>query len=54
MKILIWIYEDDIDKLYKGEKVDYFEREPGTYEKAIQVIIDLDTYQQLKDRNENE
>ena len=49
MKILIWIYENDLEKLNKGERVEYFPREPGIYEQTIQIIIDLDTYQRLQE-----
>ena len=51
MKVIIWIYENDLDTLLKGEPVDYFEKEPGFAEQVIQVIIDPDQYQQLKDTN---
>ena len=27
MKVIIWIYEDDLDKLLSGDLVDYFCRE---------------------------
>tara|TARA_R110002020_G_scaffold357600_2_gene569953 strand:- start:538 stop:717 length:180 start_codon:yes stop_codon:yes gene_type:complete len=54
MKILIWVYENDLDTLQKGEVVEYFEREPGVYEHAIQVSVDLDTYQKLKDEKNDE
>ena len=49
MKVIIWIYEDELDTLLKGESVEYFEKEPGVTEKVIQVIVDTDTYQNLKD-----
>lgn len=54
MKILIWVYEDDVETLNKGEIVDYFNREPGVYEKAVQVSVDSDTYQKLKDEKNDE
>ena len=54
MKILIWVYEDDVETLNKGEIVEYFNREPGVYEKAIQVSVDSDTYQKLKDKKNDE
>ena len=54
MKILIWVYENDLDTLHKGEVVEYFEREPGVYEDSIQVSVDLDTYQKLKDEKNDE
>ena len=54
MKILIWVYEDDVETLNKGEIVDYFNIEPGVYEKAVQVSVDSDTYQKLKDEKNDE
>ena len=54
MKILIWVYEDDVETLNKGEIVEYFSREPGIYEKAVQVSVDSDTYQKLKDEKNDE
>ena len=54
MKILIWVYEDDIERLQKGEVVNYFDREPGAYENVIQVTIDTDTYQRLKDNKSDD
>ena len=54
MKILIWVYEDDVETLNKGEIVEYFNREPGVYEKAIQVSVDSDIYQKLKDKKNDE
>lgn len=54
MKILIWVYEDDVETLNKGEIVEYFNREPGVYEKAVQVSVDSDTYQKLKDEKNDE
>tara|TARA_B100001564_G_scaffold284862_1_gene247666 strand:+ start:284 stop:520 length:237 start_codon:yes stop_codon:yes gene_type:complete len=50
MKVIIWIEEDQLDELIKGNTVDYWEREPGVFEKVIQVTVDTDTYQKLKDR----
>ena len=49
MKVIIWIEEDQLDELIKGNIVDYWEREPGMFEKVIQVTVDTDTYQKLKD-----
>jgi len=49
MRISIWIYEDELENLLKGDKVEYFEKEPGILEKVIQVLVDPDTYQKLKD-----
>ena len=55
MKIIIWIEKDQLNNLLKiasgyiGESVEYWEREPGMFEKTIQVIVDLDTYQKLQD-----
>jgi len=49
MKVLIWIYEDQIENLNKGETIEYFQREPGVFENVIQVSVDGDTYQKLKD-----
>jgi hypothetical protein len=49
MKVMIWIEKDQITNLLKGESVEYWEREPGMFEKTIQVIVDLDTYQKLQD-----
>jgi len=54
MKVIIWIYEDELDTLLKGESVEYFEKEPGFAEKVIQVIVDTDTYQKLKDEKNDE
>ena len=45
MKVIIWIEEDQLDELIKGNIVDYWEREPGMFEKVIQVTVDTDTYQ---------
>jgi len=53
MKVIIWIEEDQLDELLKGESVDYWVREPGVFEHAIQVTIDSDTYQRLKDSKQN-
>jgi hypothetical protein len=49
MKVLIWVYENQLENLLNGEKVDYFLREPGVFENTIQVSIDIDTYYKLKD-----
>jgi len=49
MKVMIWIEKDQITNLLKGESVEYWEREPDMFEKTIQVIVDLDTYQKLQD-----
>jgi hypothetical protein len=54
MKILIWVREDDVETLNKGETVEYFNREPGVYERVVQVSVDSDTYQKLKDENNDE
>ena len=54
MKVIIWIHEDDLDTLLVGDPVDYFEREPGVYENAIQVTVDTDTYQKLKDNKSDD
>ena len=54
MKVIIWIYEDELDTLLKGESVEYFEKEPGFAEKVIQVIVDTDTYQKLKDNKSDD
>ena len=54
MKILIWVREDDVETLNKGEIVEYFNREPGVYERAVQVSVDSDTYQKLKDEKNDE
>ena len=51
---MIWIYKDNLDDLLKGEVVEYFDREPGFAEEAIQVIVDTDTYQRLKDEKNDE
>ena len=53
MKVIIWIEKDQITNLLKGESVEYWEREPGMFEKTIQVVIDLDTYQKLQDDRPN-
>ena len=50
MKVIIWIYENDLGKLTKGEEVEYFDREPGVFEKVIQISVGTDTYQRLKDK----
>eukprot|EP01050_Picozoa_sp_SAG11_P001436 SAG11_NODE_62_length_19006_cov_6.513143_7_plen_61_part_00 len=49
MKILIWVYNEQIEDLIKGEPVEYFEKEPGIFENVVQVMVDTDTYQKLKD-----
>ncbi len=49
MKVIIWIEDDQIEPLMKGEMVDYWDREPGMFEKVVQIMIDTDTYQKLKD-----
>ena len=49
MKVIIWIEYDQLENLLNGETIDYWEREPGMFEKTIQVVIDLDTYQKLQD-----
>ena len=49
MKVIIWIEYDQIEPLMKGEKVDYWDREPGMIEKVVQIMVDTDTYQKLKD-----
>jgi hypothetical protein len=55
MKVIIWIEEDQLEDLIKGNAVDYWEREPGMFEKVIQITVDTDTYQRLKDdRPEND
>jgi len=55
MKVIIWIEEDQLEDLIKGNTVDYWEREPGMFEKVIQITVDVDTYQKLKDgRPEND
>ena len=54
MKISIWIYENQLKDLLKGELVEYFEREPDVFENTLQVWVDSDTYYKLKDnKNEN-
>ena len=52
MKVIIWIEEDQLDDLIKGNVVEYWEKEPGMFEKAIQVTVDTNTYQKLKDSKE--
>ena len=52
MKVIIWIERDQLDDLTKGNFVDYWEREPGVFEKTIQVMVNTDTYQKLKDIKE--
>ena len=49
MKVIIWIESDQVEDLLKGKIVDYWEREPGMFEKVIQISVDSDTYQKLKD-----
>jgi hypothetical protein len=49
MKVIVWVEIDQVEDLNRGEVVDYWEREPGIFEKVVQVTIDLDTYQRLKD-----
>jgi len=49
MKVIIWIDEEQLEDLIKGETIEYWEREPGIFEKVIQVMVDTDTYQKLKD-----
>ena len=49
MKVIIWIEEDQLEDLIKGKIVDYWEREPGIFEKVIQITVNTDTYQKLKD-----
>ena len=31
MKVIIWIEEDQLDDLIKGNVVEYWEREPGIF-----------------------
>ena len=54
MKVMIWIYENDLNALLVGDPVDYFEREPGDLEMTIQVSVDTDTYQKLKDKKSDD
>tara|TARA_Y100000592_G_scaffold26317_1_gene41636 strand:- start:1285 stop:1476 length:192 start_codon:yes stop_codon:yes gene_type:complete len=49
MKVIIWIEQDQVEDLIKGKIVDYWEREPGIFEKVVQITVDADTYQRLKD-----
>tara|TARA_R110002012_G_scaffold290433_1_gene484069 strand:- start:634 stop:816 length:183 start_codon:yes stop_codon:yes gene_type:complete len=49
MKVIIWIEYDQLEDLLNGETIDYWEREPGMFEKVIQISVDSDTYQKLKD-----
>ena len=49
MRISIWIYENQLESLLDGDIVEYFEKEPGVLEKVLQVLVDPDTYQKLKD-----
>ena len=44
MKVIIWIYENDLDTLLAGDPVDYFEREPGDLEMTIQVSVGTPTH----------
>jgi len=54
MKVIIWIESDQVEDLLKGKIVDYWEREPGMFEKVIQISVDTDTYQKLKDNRTND
>jgi hypothetical protein len=54
MKVIIWIEEDQLEDLIKGNTVDYWEREPRMFEKVIQVTVDTDMYQKLKDNRTND
>ena len=54
MKVIIWIEEDQLDDLMKGKTVDYWVREPGIFENTIQITVDVDTYQKLKDNRTND
>ena len=55
MKVIIWIEKDQLNNLlriasgYTCDPIEYWEREPGAFEETIQVIVDIDTYQKLKD-----
>jgi len=49
MKVIVWVEIDQVEDLNRGEVVDYWEREPGMFEKVIQISVDSDTYQKLKD-----
>ena len=54
MKVIIWIDEEQLEDLIKGEVVDYFQREPGGFENVIQVMVGTDTYQKLKDKKSDD
>ena len=54
MKVIIWVYENDLEKLIKGEEVEYFDREPGIFETVIQISVGTDTYQKLKDKKSDD
>ena len=54
MKVIIWIESDQVEDLLKGKIVDYWEREPGMFEKVIQISVNTDTYQKLKDNRTND
>ena len=54
MRVMIWIYKNDLEKLNRGEEVYYFDREPGDFEPVIQVSVDTDTYQKLKDNKQDD
>ena len=49
MKVIIWIEQDQVEDLINGKIVDYWEREPGMFEKVVQITVDTDTYQRLRD-----
>ena len=49
MKISIWIYENKLENLLKGEPIQYFEREPSEFKNILQVWVDSETYYKLKD-----
>ena len=50
MKINIWIHEEDLERLSKGDlTIEYWQREPGNVIGAVQVVIDYDTYVQLNE-----
>jgi len=51
VKINIWIHEEDLERLSKGDLIiEYWIREPGDFFNAVQVVIDYDTYVQLSER----
>lgn len=50
MKVIIWVDEEQLEDLIKGKEVEYWLREPGAFENVIQVIVDTDTYQRIKDK----